>query len=248
MDPGQLGQTIVIFIAAVLLRLSIYGGGAWAFHLYLTKSKQTLFRRIQLRPPNSTSIRREILWSASTIVIFSLFSPLIMWAHARSLTRIYLEFSDFGPVYFIASIVGLILAHDFYFYVIHRTIHIPWLYHKIHRIHHLATNPTVFSALSFHPIEAILEGAIVPLAILTVPLHPAALAIWFFWMLATNIEGHCGYDFRAPDFHQRPITGLLGGSHLHNSHHLHFTGNYGLYTTIWDRLFGTFKAPPPPKT
>jgi len=28
----------------------------------------------------------------------------------------------------------------------------------------------------------------------------------------------------------------------HNQHHQYFKGNYGLYTLIWDRVFGTIRS------
>ena len=37
-----------------------------------------------------------------------------------------------------------------------------------------------------------------------------------------------------------PVGLLMNKSAYHNQHHRTYRYNYGLYTVIWDRLFGTF--------
>ena len=36
-----------------------------------------------------------------------------------------------------------------------------------------------------------------------------------------------------------PVLGMIGTSTFHARHHQTPTSNYGFYTALWDRLFGT---------
>ena len=51
--------------------------------------------------------------------------------------------------------------------------------------------------------------------------------------------GHSGVEPFPKFFHTTPGLKLLGTSTFHAEHHEHPTYNFGFYTLIWDRLFGT---------
>ncbi len=38
---------------------------------------------------------------------------------------------------------------------------------------------------------------------------------------------------------------IINGAACHSVHHLAFNWNYGQYTTLWDRLGGSYRAPNP---
>lgn len=38
---------------------------------------------------------------------------------------------------------------------------------------------------------------------------------------------------------------IINGAACHSAHHLYFNFNYGQYTTLWDRLGGTYRKPNP---
>ena len=194
-------------------------------------------RKVQAAQPAAAHRRREMLLSLCTLALFSSFSALILLVQPLGWTRLYFQVQERGWPYFFASI-GLMLAlHDLYFYGMHRLLHRPFMMRHVHAWHHRSTNPTVWTALSFHPIEALFEGAIVPLSVVVLPMHPAALAIWFVLMLGFNLEGHCGYELRAARW--RWPRSLLAGSSFHNLHHQNSRHNLGLYTGVWDWLFHT---------
>lgn len=56
-----------------------------------------------------------------------------------------------------------------------------------HRTHHLSTNPTPWAAFAFSSAEALVQAAIFPLAVLLMPLHPLAFAVFLFWQMLFNV-------------------------------------------------------------
>jgi sterol desaturase/sphingolipid hydroxylase (fatty acid hydroxylase superfamily) len=50
---------------------------------------------------------------------------------------------------------------------------------------------------------------------------------------------HCGHEFFPRWWYRFPATGWLLTPLFHDQHHSLVGCNYGGFTTIWDRLFGT---------
>lgn len=57
-----------------------------------------------------------------------------------------------------------------------------------------------------------------------------------------NVYGHLGYELYPRGFNKTWIGKYVNTSVAHNQHHHKFQGNYGLYTLIWDRVFGTLRT------
>src|SRR3546814_11211766 len=52
---------------------------------------------------------------------------------------------------------------------------------------------------------------------------------------------HSGYEFMPRWWNRSWATKWFITATFHDQHHRFFTGNYGGYTTIWDRLCGTMR-------
>lgn len=235
----------LFIVGGFVLRTALYAGAACAFEWAVAGPWRApaALRKLQPQAPAGHHRRRERLLSLSTLALFSSFSALTLVAASRGWTRLYFHVHERGWPYFFASIGIMLLLHDAYFYWMHRLLHTPFMMRHVHAWHHRSTNPTVWTALSFHPIEALFEGGIVPLSVGVLPLHPGALALWFVLMLAFNLEGHCGYELRGRRW-RWPCLGLAGSA-FHNLHHQKSCYNLGLYTGLWDKVCGT--AAPPSK-
>jgi len=200
-------------------------------------------RRLQPQGFTREQVRREIVYSIMTSLIFAGVAGLIFLASKAGWTRIYTDVDAYGAVWFWASIPVMLLIHDFYFYWMHRAIHIEGIYEPVHKVHHLSTNPSPFAAFAFHPLEALAEAGIIPLIAITIPVHPMALMTFGMLSIIYNVYGHLGLEVMPRFLAKTPLIGLaLNKSAYHNQHHRTFRSNYGLYTTIWDRLFGTLHA------
>ncbi|MBL8020235.1 MAG: sterol desaturase family protein [Leptospirales bacterium] len=234
-------STILSIAPAVFLndflRYSIPAFGLLAI-LLLARKKLTA-QRIQNREIRFRQYAREFGYSMSTVIIYASAGIAIFMAQRAGLTRIYLNIEDRGWVYFVSSIVIMIILHDGYFYWTHRLMHSRILFKTFHRIHHLSRTPSPLAAYAFSPFEALVQLAIFPMIVFVIPAHPIALFIFPTWMILRNVLGHSGYEFFPAWFATTPVVRSLTTAVHHDMHHDTMRGNYGLYFRFWDRMMGT---------
>jgi len=216
---------------------------AGLFFLVLYKWKRNPFRhkQIQLAVISTGQYRREIGLTIITLVIYCITGYFIGLLFHVGKTSIYLNVTDYGIIYFIASILFMVFLHDTYFYWTHRLLHQPGWFEKVHITHHLSTNPDPWTALAFHPAEAIIQAAIFPMIILFVPVHPMALFIFLFYMIFMNVVGHSGFQIFPYREKGNKWYWWKNSSRQHNDHHQYARDNYGLYFTLWDRWMNTMR-------
>lgn len=222
----------------VALRYLFFAGIAWLLGYRLFRNRW-LHRKIIARLPQSADVRREMGYSALTLVIFGLMGAATIVASQWGWTRMYWQVSDYGWGWFWGSVVCTIFLHDAYFYWTHRLMHHPKLFNAFHRVHHLSTNPTPWAAYSFAPLEAVVEAGIFPVAVCVMPLHPLAFTVVMLWQIVFNVLGHTGYEFHPRWLMNSRLRFLLNTPTNHVMHHEKLRGNYGLYFNLWDRLMGT---------
>jgi sterol desaturase/sphingolipid hydroxylase (fatty acid hydroxylase superfamily) len=213
-------------IAAGSVTLLLWLASAW-----------TLPRRIQSRIAAWDDRRREAVNSAITIGIFALSGILTL-----AMTDIGVFRLSFAvpPLWLgLLEIGGLILAHDAYFYWMHRGLHSRAMFRRAHLEHHLSRTPTPWAAYSFAPMEAVFETAFVPLVLLLVPIHGVALIAFLLHQITRNVIGHMGHELAWPGFTRSRWTGWLTTTTHHDLHHSQGSYNFGLYFTWWDRMMGT---------
>jgi sterol desaturase/sphingolipid hydroxylase (fatty acid hydroxylase superfamily) len=196
-------------------------------------------RRISDRRIGSRQVGREILQSLRSIAIFGVVTGAVVYAGLCGWTQLYENVSDYGWGWLFVSIVVMIILHDTYFYWTHRLLHHQRLYRVVHHTHHLSTNPTPWAAYAFSSMEAFVQAGIGPLIVFTIPVHPAAFALFMVWQIAFNVFGHCGYEIFPRWFLRSPIGRILNSPTHHALHHEKFRANFGLYFNVWDRLMGT---------
>jgi sterol desaturase/sphingolipid hydroxylase (fatty acid hydroxylase superfamily) len=235
-----LGPMLIAGIVTLILfaRYLVFAGSALWF---VTANRKALEgRQIQSVPFTARQLRREAVWSALSAVVFGLVGLLAHLANRQlDFLASYSSIETHGWFWFWCSIPIAILVHDFYFYWAHRLMHAPAVYKRVHKVHHLSTNPSPLSAFAFHPYEAVLEALGFVLILALVPMHPLAFVIFSTFMIAFNVMGHLGYELLPRFLVHVPVLRLLNTATCHNQHHRTFRYNYGLYTLIWDRMFGT---------
>lgn len=232
--------TLVVFLSH-LLRYLLVAGLFFAMY-YGWKRQQRQARKIQQRLPKNKDYWREISYSLGTVVVFTMITLIMTRPQIRQHTLIYTHWSDYGTLYGIGSFLLLILMHDTYFYWTHRAMHGPRLFKVMHLVHHKSTNPSPWAAYAFHPLEAVVEAAIVPLSMFILPLHPLTLFAFLVFMITYNVYGHLGWELYPARFNRHWLGKWLNTSVSHNQHHQFFTGNYGLYFRFWDEWMGTTRA------
>ena len=196
-------------------------------------------RKIQARWASNADIRREILTSLRTGVIFSLNGAAIVFCAIHGIFTIYPDFERAGVGYLAISVVAIIIAHDAYFYWTHRLMHHPRLYPYFHRTHHRSVTPTPFAAYAFDIPEALLMTAFTPLWLLFVPMHALGMFLFLAFMIIRNVMGHAGVELMPRALADSRWFGWINSTTHHDLHHATFHHNYGLYFTWWDKMMGT---------
>lgn len=146
-----------------------------------------------------------------------------------------------GPV--AGAILGAVIGaavHDFFFYWFHRIQH-RWLW-RWHAVHHSIEELNAVNSYH-HPSEALLSMILlqVPMSLLIGVEGPAsALINLVLWC-------HIVWIHSPTRMTLGPLRTLLVDNRFHRIHHSleprHFDKNFGAFTTIWDRLFGTCHMP-----
>ncbi|MCU0395640.1 MAG: sterol desaturase family protein [Chitinophagaceae bacterium] len=224
----------------ISLRYLLFAAGTFTV-FYILLRRWLGRRRIQRSFPGWSDYGRDLLFSMLSIAIFSSLAYLCVgvlrpWNHF-----IYGSMGQVSLAWHLFSFVWLFLLHDAYFYWIHRFMHHPAMFRRVHLVHHRSTNPSPWTAYAFHPLEALLEAGIIPLAAFTVPVHLRLFSLFMLFQIAYNVYGHLGYELLPHRTANHWLGRWINTSVAHNQHHKYFKGNYGLYTLIWDRLFGTLR-------
>jgi len=196
-------------------------------------------RKIQARSASPADVRREILTSLRTGIIFSLIGAGVVLGAMHGVFTIYLDFETAGPAYLAISLIAIVVAHDAYFYWTHRLMHHPRLYPYFHRTHHRSVTPTPFAAYAFDMPEALLMAAFTPLWLTVVPMHAFGLFLFMAFMIVRNVMGHAGVELMPRALADSRWFGWINATTHHDLHHSSFHHNYGLYFTWWDRMMGT---------
>ena len=236
-EAGPLLVGLAIALVA-LGRYLIFAGGALGI---ITLFRRPLrFRQIQKIPFTSTQMTREFLYSLSSFIVFaSVGLAGFRLNETVGFFAIYKVPDQYGWVWFALSVPVALLVHDFYFYWAHRFMHQPGIFERVHRIHHLSTNPSPLAAFAFHPLEAVIEALGFILILTVVPMHPLAFLIVSTLMITINVIGHLGYELYPSGLQASAFGKFLNTATGHNQHHRAFSFNYGLYPLVWDRLFKT---------
>lgn len=208
---------------------------------YVIFRRTFFYRKIQQKFPANSDYIRELGFSLITMFIFSSIIVILNSPSIIIYTTRYQSINEYGWFYYFSVFPILFIMHDLYFYIMHRIMHHPSLFKYIHLVHHKSINPSPWAAYAFHPLEAIIEQGIVIIFYFTLPIHISHLAIFFLFSIIYNVYGHLGYELYPKGFNKSWFGKWINTSINHNQHHQFFKGNYGLYTLIWDRLFGTIR-------
>jgi Delta7-sterol 5-desaturase len=220
------------------LRYAIIAGLAYVV-FYIWKRSHFESLKIQKDMPKQKNLGTEFLYSLCTFIIFGVVGILVFILKKQGYTLIYYDIDKYGLIYMIFSVFLSLIIHDTYFYWTHRLMHWKFIFPLFHKIHHLSFNPSPWASFSFHPLEAIVEGAIVPLLVFILPLHPIAIALFLLIMTIMNVMGHLGYELYPSGFLKSWVGKWNNTSTHHNMHHQFGKSNYGLYFNWWDRIMKT---------
>jgi sterol desaturase/sphingolipid hydroxylase (fatty acid hydroxylase superfamily) len=144
------------------------------------------------------------------------------------------------------AILASVIIMDFVIWLQHVMVHAIPLLWRLHRMHHADLDFDVTTGSRFHPIEIFLSMGIKFATI--VLLGPPVVAVVIFEVLlnATAMFNHA--NVRLPLAVDRVLRAFIVTPDMHRVHHSieedETNSNFGFNLSIWDRLFGTYKAQP----
>jgi len=196
-------------------------------------------RALNLRPPAMKRIRAEIVASLIACPIYALPAALVLELWKRGGTAIYSD-PDAWPLWWLpVSLIVYLLAHDAFYYWVHRALHHPRVFGWAHAEHHRSRDPSAFASFAFDPAEAAATAWFLPALALIVPIHWGVALTLLTLMSLTAALNHAGREvWPAAWLERAPLRWLITATH-HDAHHKRFNGNYGLYFQFWDRWAGT---------
>lgn len=187
--------------------------------------------------------RREVFYALTSVLIFAGGGLVNLFISDKKWGLYYSHIQDFGWGYWVFSIFAMLAISEIHFYFFHRLLHTPFLYKKIHAVHHMSRQTTPMTSQAFSPAESLVNISVVFIIPFVIPLHISAYLVFANLAFLYNVYGHCGYEFWPKSWMQKVPFKYLNTSTAHSWHHQKVNGNYGLYVTILDRLFGTFRDP-----
>jgi sterol desaturase/sphingolipid hydroxylase (fatty acid hydroxylase superfamily) len=179
------------------------------------------------------------IWAVSvpiSMIVLKLFSTLWATIGIRPLVNLPMSFDFAGVAAVVLAPVAAALIYDFFFYWFHRAQHaLAWRFHAVHHSirelntvnsYHHVTEPIFQSVFLMLPVSLIVAdtGPIVPVMLILLHLQ------------AVSIHSSAKIDIG-------PLRLFFCDNRFHRIHHSleerHFEKNFGAFTTLWDRLFGT---------
>ncbi|KAI8953907.1 hypothetical protein F4801DRAFT_534851 [Xylaria longipes] len=181
-------------------------------------------------------ISMEIRQSVESFPGMALLTTLFWLLEVRGYTKLYDTPAD-GPGmwYEFLQFPCFLVFTDALIYLIHRGLHHPLIYKHLHKPHHKWIMPTPFASHAFHPVDGFSQSFPYHLYPILFPLNKYASVALFVFVNFWTIMIHDGeYVADSP---------VINGAACHTMHHLYFNYNYGQYTTLWDRLGGSYRKP-----
>lgn len=204
--------------------------------------------RMKLHPRYlKDQVRKEIYFSLEAFPGLILLTLPWFLGDVRGYSQLYdtIEEGPFGKqggalpwVYMAGSAAFFLWFTDFAIYWVHRWLHIPFLYKRLHKPHHKWIIPTPFASHAFHPVDGYLQSVPYHMACYMFPIHKYMFVGLFsfvnFWSIFIHDSDMlCGH----------PLEHYINGPAHHTLHHIYFTCNYGQYFTWADKYFSSFRIP-----
>lgn len=230
-------QFLLPFIINILRYVLIAGVPFVIFYIFYP----SFFRnnKIQGKMAKQKDFIREVCYSLQTSFILAGVGILMLTTPLRSFTRFYTDPFEYPLSWIPLSVFIALFIHDTYFYWMHRLIHHPKIFRRVHLVHHKSVNPSPLASYSFHFLEGLLEAMIAPIILILLPVNVIALIFFTFLSFSINVYGHLGYEIAPKWIRNSLLFEIISTSTYHNLHHSRFEGNYGLYFRLWDRIMGT---------
>lgn len=144
----------------------------------------------------------------------------------------------------IAQVLTAIVIADLAFTLVHYWSHRFPLLWRLHAVHHGVPRMYGFNGLVRHPLHQALDMVVGTLPLALAGMSPQVAILLGFAVSIQLIVQHSNVDYALG-----PFRNAMSIGRIHHLHHVNWGKegdcNFGLFTTLWDRMLGTFQPEPP---
>jgi sterol desaturase/sphingolipid hydroxylase (fatty acid hydroxylase superfamily) len=146
----------------------------------------------------------------------------------------------------VMALVASVIVLDMAIYLQHVMFHAVPLLWRLHRVHHADLDFDVTTGARFHPVE-ILLSMLIKFAVIVL-LGPPLAAVVIFEVLLNAMAMFNHSNVRIPLVLDALLRRVIVTPDMHRVHHSHLAdetnSNFGFNLSVWDRVFGTYRAQP----
>ena len=206
----------------------------------------------RLAPRRVPTVSRALRWVNNITLVFlnSFLLRLLFPAAAVGMAALAAEqgwglFNRVDAPFWLAMAASVVLM-DFAIWLQHVMVHAVPLLWRLHRVHHADPDYDVTTGARFHPLEIILSMGI-KFAVIVL-LGPPVAAVVLFEVVLNAMSMFNHGNVRLPAAVDRVLRWIVVTPDMHRVHHSveddEANSNFGFNLSIWDRLFGTYRAQP----
>ncbi|EGO57612.1 hypothetical protein NEUTE1DRAFT_116882 [Neurospora tetrasperma FGSC 2508] len=243
LEPSQAAYQSIwtrdnIYRQALSLFLILWLFGLVTYYVFASLSYIFVFDKKTMEHPKflKNQVWLEIKQTNAALPVMAFFTFPFLVAEVRGYSLLYDTTAE-GPGrwYDFFQFPLFIMFTDFGIYWIHRGLHHPLVYKHLHKPHHKWIMPTPYASHAFHPIDGFAQSIPYHIFPFIFPLQKMAYVGLFVFINFWTIMIHDGEYYA-----NNPV---INGAACHSVHHFAFNYNYGQFTTLWDRLGGSYREP-----
>lgn len=220
-----------LIVWAAFINLVQFGAALLIGHILVW-----FYREKAVAEPPEPITRAEVLYATGCVILNTgvMIAGAVLWRGGLLHVRY-----DLGFMGVLVDVLVLFIAMDLAMYVLHRIAHHPRLYPLIHQTHHRYENPRPLTLFVLNPFETLGFGALWLTVLMVYSASVMSIVIYLTFNLVFGMVGHLGVEPLPARWLQLPVIRFISTSTFHAEHHGDKQHNFGFYTVIWDRLFGT---------
>ena len=226
-------EAIPVFLAENLLVVLLALGFGYLLQVLFGRSRA-------LGPVHHPISRQEMQLATYTLLI----NTAVTYAGFGLWRTGFITIREDFSWHILLDFVVLFLGMDLLMYVFHYVIHQTVLYRWIHALHHQYPEPQPIDLFVLHPLETFGFGGLWLLLMAVYPANFLAIFAYLTVNVLFDIVGHSAVEPFPTAWERAPLLRYIGSSGFHFQHHQSDQHNFGFYTSIWDRMFGTFASSP----
>ncbi len=179
--------------------------------------------------------RKARFWGSYSIIGNAVLTMPFHLALAHGWGKLYWDIDDYGWGWLFISFALYFVVTETLIYWVHRALHTDFLYNRLHVRHHQFRVTTSWVSTAFHPLDSFAQALPHHLCAFLFPVHAGMYLLMVGFVVVWSVMIHDRVSFVRWKF--------INYTGHHALHHWYYRYNLGQFTTVWDRIGGTYKDP-----